>query len=61
MSQNSIDQDLIDYLQLGPVLTLFSLYDMNTFKIYSNGSYTGCPTSINFSDIDHAVLVIGYD
>jgi len=61
MSQNAADQDLMEYLQLGPVLTLFSIYDIDTFKIYSSGTYTGCPASLSISDINHALLLIGYD
>lgn len=61
MSQNSSDQELMEYLQKGPLVTLFSIYDINTLKMYSSGSYTGCPTTLSMMDINHALELIGYD
>jgi hypothetical protein len=49
------------YLQTGPIVTLFSIHDDSTFKIYSSGSYTGCLATTPFGDLNHAVIVIGYD
>ena len=59
MSFEATDQELIEYLQLGPVLTLFSIY--SNFKLYASGTYNGCPASLSTSDINHALLLIGYD
>lgn len=63
MTQMGTPDDMMTMLQNGPVLSLFSIYDIDSFKAYSSGSYTGCPLNdqLPISMLNHAVVVVGYD
>ncbi len=48
-------------LTVAPIGAL--IYANTGFQAYKSGIYTGCPTSysISYSNINHAVVIIGYD
>jgi len=52
------DDDLRSYLQIGPLAVAF--WADSNFTSYSSGVYS-CSQSAESSNINHAVLLIGYD